>query len=63
LPTSAEEKICIVLARLRGDENLAALTWREGIAESLYYKWSKEFWKLEGVGCLATQNVRPHHLK
>jgi len=40
---SAEEKIRIILAGLRGDESIAALCCREGIAESLYYKWSKEF--------------------
>ena len=40
---SAEEKIRIVLAGLRGEESIAALCRREGIAEGLYYKWSKEF--------------------
>ena len=40
---SAEEKIRIVLAGLRGEESIAAFCRREGIAESLYYKWSKEF--------------------
>ena len=40
---SAEEKICIVLEGLRGEESIAALCRREGIAESLYYTWSKEF--------------------
>lgn len=40
---SAEEKIRIVLAGLRGEESIAALCRREGIAESLYYSWSKEF--------------------
>jgi transposase len=40
---SAEEKIRIVLSGLRGEENVAALCRREGIAESLYYSWSKEF--------------------
>ena len=40
---SAEEKIRIVLAGLRGEESIAALCRREGIAQSLYYKWSKEF--------------------
>ena len=40
---SAEEKIRIVLAGLRGEESIAALCRREGIAESLYDKWSKEF--------------------
>jgi transposase len=40
---SAEEKIRVVLAGLRGEESIAALCRREGIAESLYYSWSKEF--------------------
>ena len=40
---SAEEKIRIVLTGLRGEESIAALCRREGIAERLYYKWSKEF--------------------
>ncbi len=39
----AEEKIRFVLESLRGDESIAALCQREGIAESLYYNWSKEF--------------------
>jgi transposase len=43
---SPEEKIRIVLAGLRGEESIAALCRREGIAESQYYSWSKEF--LEG---------------
>jgi transposase len=40
---SAEEKIRIVLAGLRGEDSIAELCRREGIAESLYYSWSKEF--------------------
>lgn len=41
---SSEEKIRVVLAGLRGKESIAALCRREeGIAESLYYSWSKEF--------------------
>jgi transposase-like protein len=40
---SAEEKIRIVLEGLRGEESIAELCRREGIAESLYYSWSKEF--------------------
>jgi transposase len=40
---SAEEKIRIVLECLRGEESIAALCRREGVAESLYYNWSKEF--------------------
>ena len=40
---SSEEKIRVVLSGLRGEESIAALCRREGIAESLYYSWSKEF--------------------
>jgi len=40
---SAEEKIRIVLGGLRGEESISVLCRREGIAESLYYSWSKEF--------------------
>jgi len=40
---AAEEKIRIVVAGLRGEDSIAELCRREGIAESLYYSWSKEF--------------------
>ena len=40
---SAEEKIRIVLDDLRGESSIAELCRREGIAEGLYYSWSKEF--------------------
>jgi hypothetical protein len=40
---SAEEKIRIVMEGLRGEDTIKELCRREGIAESLYYKWSKEF--------------------
>ena len=40
---SSEEKIRIVLAGLRGEDSIAELCRREGIAQSLYYAWSKEF--------------------
>ena len=35
---SAEEKIRIVIEGLRGDESIAELCRREGIAQSMYYK-------------------------
>ena len=40
---SAEDKIRIVLEGLRGEESIAELCRREGIAASQYYGWSKEF--------------------
>ena len=42
---SAEDKIRIVLEGLRGEDSIAALCRREGIAESLYYAWSRSSWK------------------
>ena len=40
---SAEDKIMMVLDGLRGEDSIAELCRREGIAQSLYYVWSKEF--------------------
>ena len=40
---NAEEKIRIVLEGLRGEDSIAELCRKEGIAQSLYYTWSKEF--------------------
>jgi transposase len=40
---SAEEKIRIVLDGLRGEESIATLCRKEGLAPNLYYRWSKEF--------------------
>ena len=40
---SAEDKIRIVLDGLRGEDSIAELCRREGIAQSLYYVWSKKF--------------------
>ena len=40
---SSEEKIRIVLDGLQGECSIAELCRREGIAEGLYYAWSKEF--------------------
>ncbi len=40
---SAEDKIRIVLEGLRGEDSIAELCRKEGIAQNLYYTWSKEF--------------------
>ena len=40
---SSEEKIRIVLAGLRGEDSIPELCRQEGIAQGLYYSWSKEF--------------------
>ncbi len=40
---SAEEKNRFVLDGLKGEDSIAELCRREGIAQSLYFSWSKEF--------------------
>ncbi|MCK5514976.1 MAG: transposase [Deltaproteobacteria bacterium] len=40
---SAEEKIRIILEGLKGEESIATICRKEGIAPTLYYKWSKAF--------------------
>jgi transposase len=40
---SAEDKIRIVLDGLRGEDSIAEICRKEGIAQCLYYVWSNEF--------------------
>lgn len=40
---SSEEKIRIIIDGLRGETTIAELCRREGIAQTMYYKWSKDF--------------------
>ena len=40
---SAEEKIRIVLEGLRGEIPITELSRREGLAPTVYYRWSKQF--------------------
>lgn len=55
---SMEKRIRIILEDFRGEESIASLCRREGIAESLYYNWSKEFLEA-GKGALpVTQPAR-----
>ena len=54
---SSEEKIRIVLAGLRGDDSIAELCRQEGIAQSQYYSWSKEFMEA-GKKRLAVDTMR-----
>ena len=41
--STATAKIRIVLDGLRGEDSIAELCRKEGIAQNLYYRWSKEF--------------------
>jgi len=54
---SAEDKIRIVLDGLHDQDSIAELCRREGIAQSLYYTWSKEF-KEAGKRRLAGDTAR-----
>src|SRR5258705_11721183 len=40
---SAEEKIRIVAEGVRGEDSIAELCRKEGIAQTLYSRWSKDF--------------------
>src|SRR3546814_5484291 len=40
---SAEDKIRIVLEGLRAEDSIAELCGKDGIAQSVYYTWSKEY--------------------
>jgi len=40
---NSEEKIRIILEGLKGEDSIANICRREGIAPSVYYKWSKGF--------------------
>ena len=40
---NTEDKIRIVVEGLRGEQTIAELCRKEGLNQSLYYKWSKEF--------------------
>jgi transposase-like protein len=54
---SAEDKIRIVLDGLRGEDSIAELCRKEGIAQSLYYVWSKSSWKLASAAWPVTPAV------
>lgn len=54
---SAEDKIRIVIAGLRGEDSIAELCRKEGISQNLYYRWSKEFLEA-GKKRLAGDTVR-----
>ena len=61
---SSEEKIRIVLAGLRGENSIAELCRQEGIAQGLYYSWSKEFFeagkkRLAAINCNRPASVVP----
>lgn len=54
---SAEQKILIVMEALRGEDSIAAICRKHGIADSVFYKWNKEFLEA-GKKRLAGDTVR-----
>lgn len=54
---SAKDNIRIVLEGLRGEDSMSELCRSEGIVQSLYYTWSKEFLEA-GKRRLAGDTVR-----
>ena len=54
---SAEEKIRIVLEGLRGEESIAALCRREGLAPNIYYRWSKSVKSSTVVHCRSLRSI------
>ena len=46
-----------MLEGLRGEESIAELCRREGIASSMYYGWSKEFLEAGKGGLPATRRA------
>jgi transposase len=60
---TAEEKVRIVIAGLRGEDSIAELCRKEGINQNLYYRWSKEFLEAGKNGWPATRPARPPAMK
>ena len=56
---SAEDKIRIVRDGLRGEDSIAELCRKEGIAQSLYYTWSKEFMEAGKKRLAGVPRVKP----
>ena len=52
------ELSCFKAYDIRGEESIAALCRRESMAESLHYKWSKEFLEA-GKRQLSGDTARP----
>ena len=52
---SAEEKIRIVIAGLRGEDSIAELCRKEGINQNLYYRGPKISWRRARSGWQATR--------
>ncbi len=53
---STDDNIHIVLEGLRDEDSIAGLYRKEGIAQSLYYTWSKEFME---AGSAAWRGILP----
>ncbi len=59
---SAEEKIRIVLAGLRGEESISMLAVGKGLARACITVGRRNSLRLASVGSRVTPRVRPRHL-
>jgi len=65
---SSEEKIRIIIEGMRGEVSIAELCRKEGIAQNLYYRWSKDFMesgkkRLDGDTMREANTSEVHSLK
>lgn len=58
---SADEKIRIVLDGLKGEDSIAEMCRREGIAQSLYYSWSDLLTEETGAMSIAPDTLAQAH--
>jgi len=56
---SVEDKVRIALEGLRGEESVAELCRREGLAPNLYHRWSKVFLEAGKKRLLGDTRMRP----
>jgi transposase len=52
---SAEEKVRLILKGLVGDDSIAELCQKEGINQTLFYLWRKEFLDAGGAELIGNQ--------
>ena len=52
---SAQEKVRLILKGFLGDESIAELCRREGINQTLYYLWRKEFLDAGGAELIGSR--------
>jgi len=60
---SSEEKIRIILEGLKGEESIATICRREGIASTLYISGARHFWRRANAGYKGIRSGRQAVMK